>query len=72
MVNKNNYFRFRVKDICPICKSKLELHWYEYVNESDSTWFPICCVNEDCDNNNGYGNELEYREINHRTIKLVR
>ena len=51
------------------CGSKLEMGLLCYDRPEVTELLPIC-TNDNCDESCGYGSEIKYRWINHRTIKI--
>lgn len=61
--------KIKIKGKCPRCGSKLEMGLLCYDRPEVTELLPIC-TNDNCDESCGYGSEIKYRWINHRTIKI--
>lgn len=63
--------KIKIKGKCPKCGSKMI--WVEWLvmfsHGSHSDACPVC-TNEECDESVGYGSNVKYRFINHRTVKI--
>lgn len=73
---KNKKLNLKKKDIkvkgkCPRCGSKMIWGSWMYVNEPHTEEFLPVCTNENCDEYYGYGNDVAYKFINHRTVKIL-
>ena len=62
--------RIKVKGDCPKCKSRMIWGSWEYVNEPLTREYLPVCTNEHCDLSCGYGSDVKFRFINHRTVKI--
>ena len=66
--------KIKIKGKCPRCGSKLEIcslcYEFSYIDESQVTELLPICTNNNCDESCGYGSEIRYRWINHRTVKI--
>ncbi len=61
--------KIKIKGKCPICGSKMVWGSWKYDNDPHTDFLPVC-ENEDCDLSLGYGSDIKYRWINHRTVKI--
>ena len=62
--------RIKVKGKCPLCSNKMQWGHWEYINEPWTRQYLPMCENEDCDLYGGYGSNVKWRFINHRTVKI--
>lgn len=66
--------KIKIKCKCPKCGSKLEIgslcYEFLYMDELEATELLPICTNDNCDELCGYGCEIRYRWINHRTVKI--
>ncbi len=62
--------KIKIKGKCPICGSKMVWSSWEYYGEPYTRQYLPICENENCYLADGYGSDIKYRWINHRTIKI--
>lgn len=63
--------KIKVKGKCPICGNKMIWGSNEYYEEPWTREYLPICTNNDCDLSVGYGSDIKFRFINHRTVKIV-
>ena len=60
----------KIKGHCPLCKSKMQWStWQHYGEPWTNVELPIC-TNENCNLSCGYGSNIKFRFLNHRTVEI--
>lgn len=62
--------QIKVKGRCPVCGSKMIWGSWMCANEPWIETFLPVCINHNCELFGGYGSNIKYRFINHRTVKI--